>query len=365
MPFAIEVNVPKFTMTMNASNAISFWQNRRVLVTGGAGFIGINASKRFILDGWDVTIVDNLSRMGGPDNLEWLKSCGDYHFKKMDIRDYQSIKGLFQQERFDVILHLAAQVAVTTSVSDPRTDFEINAFGTFNLLEASRQFNPGAFFIYSSTNKVYGGMKDIRIIERNSRYEYANLPNGVNENTPIDLYSPYGCSKGAADQYVIDYSRIYGIQTVVFRQSCIYGPRQFGVEDQGWVAWFIIAAVLGKKITIYGDGKQIRDVLHVGDLIEAFMKAIEARETVSGKAFNIGGGPKNTLSLLELLELLQDRLKRPVTFSFDGWRPGDQKVFVSEITKAGEALQWTPSINAKNGVNNLIEWVQENKALFS
>src|SRR6185295_12243461 len=203
--------------------------------------------------------------------------------------------------RPDVLLHLAGQVAVTTSVTNPREDFEVNALGTFNVLEAVRRHSPETFFIDASTNKVYGRMEHLGVIERNGRYEYRDLPDGADESQPLDFHSPYGCSKGAAEQYTLDYSRIYGLHTVAFRQSCIYGTRQFGIEDQGWVAWFTIAAVLGKPITIYGDGKQIRDVLHVDDLAGAYGKAYEHRDAVAGQAFNIGGGPHNTMSLLELL----------------------------------------------------------------
>jgi CDP-paratose 2-epimerase len=255
-------------------------------------------------------------------------------------------------------------VAVTSSVVDPREDFEINVLGTFNVLEAVRRHRPEAFVIYASTNKVYGKMDDVGVVERDGRYAYDGLDGGVSEMRPLDFHSPYGCSKGAADQYVLDYARIYGMRTAAFRQSCIYGPRQFGVEDQGWVAWFIIASVLGKPITIYGDGKQVRDVLHVDDLVRAYEAVLQSPEKASGHAFNIGGGPKNTLSLLELIDLLERELGRPIKAKFDDWRPGDQKVFICDIDLPRQVLAWQPTIGVEAGVKGLIAWVKSNEALF-
>ena len=264
---------------------------RSILITGGAGFIGTNASLHFSKDGWKVTVLDNLSRKGAENNLNWLKNKANFTFLQKDIRDIEETERIVGNVRPDVLLHLAAQVAVTTSVLNPREDFEINALGTFNVLEAVRKQSQNTFFINASTNKVYGKMDDVFVEERNGRYEYANLSLGVGENRNLDFHSPYGCSKGIADQYTIDYSRIYGLKTVTFRQSCIYGPRQFGIEDQGWVAWFTIASVLGRPLTIYGDGKQIRDVLHVDDLLHAIDAVIGRKDNVNGQAFNIGGGP--------------------------------------------------------------------------
>ena len=254
-----------------------------ILITGGAGFIGVHSARHFQSLGWTVTVLDNLSRKGTPENLAWLKNDCPMHFVRADIRDRDAMERILSEVRPDVLLHLAAQVAVTTSVESPRADFEANALGTLNMLEAVRLKSPKTFFIYASTNKVYGRMEDLAVVERNGRYEYDALPDGVPEERPLDFHSPYGCSKGAADQYTIDYSRIYGLQTVTFRQSCIYGTRQFGIEDQGWVAWFTIASVLGKQITIYGDGKQIRDVLHVGDLVRAYEAAYAHRDRASGR----------------------------------------------------------------------------------
>ena len=262
--------------------------------------------------------------------------------------------------RFDAVLHLAAQVAVTTSVADPRTDFAINALGTFNVLDAIRLHCPEAVFIFASTNKVYGKIAAATSELRGNRYAYVDRPYGISESEPLDFLSPYGCSKGAADQYALDFARIYKIPATSFRQSCIYGPRQFGVEDQGWVAWFAIASMLGRDITIYGDGKQVRDVLHVDDLVRAYEAAIRAPDKVTGEAFNVGGGPDQLLSLLELVELLERRLGRKIPLRWDDWRPGDQQVYVSDIRKLDKALGWKPEIGVKTGIAQLIHWVEQN-----
>jgi CDP-paratose 2-epimerase len=338
---------------------------KKILITGGAGFIGVNSAKHFVEQGWDVTLVDNLSRRGTEDNLKWLQAQSNVAFHRADIRDESAMRRVIGATRPDVVLHLAAQVAVTTSVTNPREDFEINALGTFNVLEAVRQDSPESFFIFASTNKVYGKMHDVPVIERNGRYEYEHLVSGVPETQTLDFHSPYGCSKGVADQYTIDYSRIYGLKTVALRQSCIYGTRQFGIEDQGWVAWFTIAAVLGKTITIYGDGKQIRDVLHVSDLARAYEAAYEHRDAVSGRALNIGGGPSNTMSLIELLAYLEDELKIKIPLKWDQWRPGDQPVFVCDLDKAKTLMNWQPKITVRDGVKSLAQWVTGNKELFA
>jgi CDP-paratose 2-epimerase len=337
---------------------------KTMLITGGAGFIGVNAALYFASRGWQITVLDNLSRRGSEANAAWLDTQVDVAFEKMDICNEIAVNALFRRSRFDVVVHLAAQVAVTTSVRDPRTDFEINALGTVNILEAIRRFCPDTQLLYASTNKVYGKMEDVGIVERGGRYTYASLPSGVNEEQPLSFHSPYGCSKGAADQYVLDYGRIYGLRTTSFRQSCIYGPRQFGVEDQGWVAWFSIAAALGKPVTVYGDGKQTRDVLHVDDLVRAYDAAIAAPEWAQGEAFNVGGGARNTLSLLELIAMLEEEFGRKMAVSFDDWRPGDQPVFVCDINKMNAVLAWEPAIPVSEGVRRLIHWVRANSELF-
>lgn len=338
--------------------------NKRVLITGGAGFIGANAAARFLDEGWSVTIFDNLSRTGGKRNLEWLNSKYSPEFCLGDLRKPDQISSCIKSCKFDYVLHCAAQVAVTTSVTDPRDDFETNAFGTFNLLEAVRLHCPEAFVVYASTNKVYGNMEELKVVERNGRYEYASIPNGVDESFPLDFHSPYGCSKGAADQYVHDYSRIYDLQTVVFRQSCIYGYRQFGVEDQGWVAWFIIAHALNRPVTVFGDGKQTRDVLFIDDLVDAYLLAFQNRGNAVGNIYNIGGGPANQLSLLELVKMIETVRERPFNYSLADWRPGDQRVFVADITKASREFGWTPKNGCVAGVEKLIKWVDANTELF-
>jgi CDP-paratose 2-epimerase len=335
-------------------------------VTGGAGFIGSNYVCRLLERGEKVTIYDNLSRAGAPRNLKWLQErfgAGSFELVTADVRD--AAKLAFSARSADVIVHLAAQVAVTTSVVNPREDFEINALGTFNVLEAARLNGRNPVMLYTSTNKVYGGMEDVSVVERGQRWEYENLPFGASESQPLDFHSPYGCSKGAGDQYVRDYHRIYGLGTVVLRQSCIYGPRQFGVEDQGWVAWMIIAAQTGKPITIYGDGKQIRDLLYVEDLLDGYDAAIQNIEHVQGQVFNLGGGPQNTMSIwTEFGPRLERLLGKSVPVGQGDWRPGDQKVFVADIRKAQALLGWKPKYSVEQGVKLLFDWVSENKALF-
>jgi len=336
------------------------------LITGGAGFIGSNYVARLLSRGERVTIYDNLSRAGAPRNLEWLKQTfGAESFNVIvgDVRDAslitESAKGA------DVIVHLAGQVAVTTSVINPRDDFESNALGTFNVLEAARLSGRNPIFIYASTNKVYGGMEEVELFEEKTRWRYKNLVQGCPETQPLDFHSPYGNSKGCGDQYARDYARIYGLPTVVFRQSCIYGPRQFGIEDQGWVAWFIIAAVTGKPITIYGDGKQVRDILFVDDLLNAYDLAIEKIEIARGQVYNLGGGPENVMSIwAEFQPRLEKLLGKSLAVSRGDWRPGDQRVFYADIRKAEKELGWKPVINVEMGVQKLFEWVMENKGLF-
>lgn len=337
---------------------------KKILITGGAGFIGCNTAAYYLDRGHTVTVFDNLSRRGSEKNLSWLQEeYPQLKFIKGDIRSDMRILGK-AVEGVDVVIHCAAQVAVTTSVTNPRDDFEINALGTFNVLEAVRQVNPTAFFIYTSTNKVYGGLEEFKVHRRRGRYCYANLPKGISESTPLDFHSPYGCSKGAGDQYTRDYSRIYGLKTVVLRQSCIYGPHQFGIEDQGWVSWFTIAAILGKPVTIYGDGRQVRDVLYIDDLIGLFDLAITRSKIVYGQVYNVGGGPANTLSLLELLDILERLTGRKIKRRYLGWRPGDQRVYISDVRKAKKTLGWQPKVGVEQGVARLYRWVLENQQIL-
>lgn len=338
----------------------------RILISGGAGFIGSNYADHLLSRGAKVTIFDNLSRRGADKNLAWLREthgADSFELVVGDVREPGTLLDIVREA--EVVVHLAGQVAVTSSVTDPRTDFEINALGTFNVLEAVREAGHRPFVIYSSTNKVYGEMNEHRLIEQKTRYRYAKLPHGLPETQQLDFHSPYGCSKGTAEQYVHDYSRIYGIPSVVLRQSCIYGPRQFGVEDQGWLAWFVIAAVLGKPITIYGDGKQVRDMLHVRDLMRAYDAAISKRKKVGGQIYNIGGGPEHTLSIWsECGPMLEKMLGRKIPVARDETRPGDQKVYISDIRKAKKELGWAPKIGVEQGAGELVKWVEAHRSLF-
>jgi CDP-paratose 2-epimerase len=335
------------------------------LITGGAGFIGSNVADHYLSNGDPVTILDNFSRPGSERNLAWLQSRHSKGLKvvRADIR-WSNGELLEGAAAADVIFHLAAQVAVTTSVTDPRHDFEANALGTFNVLEAARQARSNPVVVYSSTNKVYGKLADLGIVERNGRYAFKDMPQGIAESRPRDPYSPYGCSKCAGDQYVLDYARMYGLRTVVFRQSCIYGPRQFGMEDQGWLAWFSIRALERKPVTIYGDGKQVRDALYIEDLIAVYDAALRRIDIAAGQAYNVGGGPEHTLSLLELVDMLNRKFGRDLRCSFEDLRPGDQPVFISNIAKAKTDLGWQPKIGVAEGVDRLIAWIRSNCSLF-
>ena len=331
---------------------------RKILVTGGAGFVGSNLCNALLGDGHNVTIYDNLARPGTETNLAWLRSRhGDrLRFSDSDVRDAAALRHAACDA--DVIYHLAGQVAVTTSVEDPRSDFEVNALGTLNVLEAARASGRKPIVVFTSTNKVYGGMEDVEVVRAGTRYAYADLPMGVPETRPLDFHSPYGCSKGAGDQYVRDYSRIYGLPTVVFRMSCIYGPRQFGNEDQGWLAHFMIAAASGRQISIYGDGLQVRDALFVDDLVRAFGLAVENIGTTAGEVYNIGGGPENTLSVWsEFSPLLRELRGEETNVDFGDWRPGDQRCYVSDIRKARQDMGWSPQIEVAAGLARLWHWV--------
>jgi CDP-paratose 2-epimerase len=337
-----------------------------VLITGGAGFIGVNSAVHFSKRGWQVSILDNLSRKGTDKNLAWIRqSTKDIDFHEIDIRDFHSLSRVIDQVRPDLLLHLAAQVAVTTSYLNPREDFEINALGSFNILEAVRLHSPETFTLFASTNKVYGGMESVPVVLGDHGYNFKDLPSGVPETQPLDFHSPYGCSKGIADQYTLDYARIYNLQTCCFRQSCIYGIRQFGIEDQGWVAWFTIASLLGKPITLYGNGWQTRDVLNVQDLALAYEAAWNKRNEISGQAFNIGGGPNNTLCLKDLLLFLESELGISIQPKFAQSRPGDQPAFICDIRKSEAFLGWKPETGVYEGVRELIQWVKSNMHLFS
>lgn len=335
-----------------------------VLITGGAGFIGCNVAHRLLSSGVPVLLFDNLSRDGVERNLRWLREVhGDnVQAEIADVRDRVALRKA--AARASQVFHFAAQVAVTTSLVDPVEDFEINAGGTLNLLEALRAQPEPPPLVFTSTNKVYGGLEDVPLVCGSGRYEPRDIAlrnTGVSEQRPLDFHSPYGCSKGTADQYVIDYSRSYGLRTIVFRMSCIYGQRQFGTEDQGWVAHFLIRAIEGRPIVLYGDGMQVRDVLFIDDLVDAFLLAQKNMDTQAGRAFNIGGGPDNTISLLQLLDLIQElHGERPET-AFQGWRTGDQRYYVSDTRRFQEATGWHPRIGVEAGISRLYDWLRESR----
>ena len=328
----------------------------RAFITGGIGFIGTNLAYNLLRNGHEVVLFDNLGRAGVEENHRWLQ---EQHFEKMlfvkgDVRDLGAVNDAIRGA--DAIFHLAAQVAVTTSVSNPQEDFSINAMGTLNILEAARRQRPMPVVLYTSTNKVYGGIEHLRIVERPTRYEFENLPYGVSESCPLDFHSPYGCSKGAADQYVRDYHRIYGLPTIVFRMSCIYGPHQCGTEDQGWVAHFALTSLRGGKLTIYGDGKQVRDLLYVEDLVELMSRACADIEDTAGQIYNVGGGPANTISVwTELREPLERLIGALPPVNYCDFRPGDQRIYVSDIRKAQEKLKWMPRVGIADGLRLMVE----------
>jgi len=332
----------------------------KIFISGGAGFIGSNIAKKYLDTGNRVVVYDNLSRKDTEKNLKWLRSHNKVRlqFIKGDIRDVKllekSIKGS------NIVFHEAAQVAVTLSLENPREDFEINAEGTFNMLEATRNNCPDAIFIYASTNKVYGELTSPKYRKLKTKYIFTNKEylNGVSESQLLDFHSPYGCSKGTGDQYTRDYARVYGLKTAIFRQSCIYGQRQFGSEDQGWVIHFIRKALRNELITIYGDGKQVRDILHIDDLLDAYQKCINQPKICIGEIFNIGGGIENSLSLLELIEILGNILGKKIKYKFFSWREGDQKIYISDNTKIEKSLRWRPEINKYEGIKLLVDWAK-------
>lgn len=333
----------------------------KILVNGGLGFIGVNTCLELSKNN-EIHIIDNISRKGNMINYKLLESNKNIKLHIKDIRNFHDLSLIFQKIMPESVIHLAGQVAVTFSVQNPREDFEINLLGTFNILECIRIYKPDCSLIYASTNKVYGEY-DAEVLEFDKKYKYANII-GINEKLPLDFHSPYGCSKGGADQYVRDYSRIYNLKTVVLRQSCIYGENQFGIEDQGWVAWFTIASTYGKLFSIYGDGKQVRDVLYVKDLINLYSIILHNIENCYGNVYNVGGGYENSLSLLELIDLLEIFLNKKIIYNIKDWRPGDQKIYISDISKLNNDLGWYPKININKGLHDLLTWVQINFKTF-
>jgi CDP-paratose 2-epimerase len=333
----------------------------KVLITGGAGFIGSNAASRFLRRGAEVVVIDNLAGHASAVNLRWLSPQGRLIFHQLDVREADAMAAVIRENTdTDLVLHLASQVAVTSSIADPRLDFEVNVLGTFNLLEAARLAGLRAPIIYASTNKVYGQLADLSFGDSNGRYDFIGLGQGISEERRLDFHSPYGCSKGAADQYVRDYHRIFGLNTVVMRQSCIYGPRQFGREDQGWLAWLMIATQNRKPITIYGDGRQVRDILQVDDLLDAFETAARNIAIAAGSVYNIGGGLANAVSLLKVLDFIEQHTGVRVPHRFAAPRPGDQRIYISDIRRAGVQLGWSPRIGWRSGLSALHDWIAAN-----
>jgi CDP-paratose 2-epimerase len=337
---------------------------RPALITGGAGFVGTNVAWRLLEMGKPVLLFDNLSRPGVERNLAALQRRFGNQARLItgDVRDAAALSAALAQ--VDQVYHFAAQVAVTSSLVDPLSDFEINARGTLNLLEAMRRLETPPALLFTSTNKVYGGLPDVGLHLEGQRYQPTDAAvraHGIGEARPLDFHSPYGCSKGAADQYVVDYARTFDLPAVVFRMSCIYGPHQQGNEDQGWVAHFLIRALAGQPLTIYGDGKQVRDVLYVDDLVNAMLLAQHNIGRLSGQAFNIGGGPANTLSLLELLEQIEALHGERPLVSFAETRPGDQRFYVSDIRAFMAATGWTPTVDVQQGIERLGGWLLEQK----
>lgn len=336
------------------------------LITGGCGFVGTNLADTLLDKGEEVIVLDNLSRLGSKDNLEWLRSRhgNDWRFVRADVRNADMIAHLVFEVRPQVIIHLAGQVAMTTSIDNPRLDFEVNALGTLNVLEAVRLNSRETIMLYSSTNKVYGSLDYLRYEETKTRYILPDYLDGLNENLLLDGHSPYGCSKLAADQYVRDYHRIYGIPTVVFRHSSMYGGRQFATYDQGWIGWFCMKALemadpKAPSFTISGSGKQVRDVLHAEDLICVYLSAVEHIDIAGGQIYNIGGGTGNSLSLLELFDELEQLTGNKMRFTHLEWRPGDQKVFIADIRKAQRDLNWYPLVKKEDGIRRMLKWTQE------
>ncbi len=346
------------------------------IVTGGCGFVGSNLAAALVDDGVDVVVLDTLVRVGSSENLAWLEEkarregAGRLVHLRADTRSRTDVDDAFRRHAKGVtaVAHLAGQVAMTTSIERPRYDFEVNALGALNVLEAIREHAPGAVAMFSSTNKVYGDLAQYRHVETATRWTLPDHPRGLDERVPLDFHSPYGCSKGAADQYFLDYHRIFGLRTLVFRHSSIYGGRQYATYDQGWVGWFC-AEVLRQKgeassggpvkaFTISGDGKQVRDLLHADDLVTCYRSAASAAERCTGQAFNVGGGIENSLSLLELFAELRALTGQEPTFERLPWRVSDQKVFVADCARAETTFGWKPRVAKEQGLARMLEWVE-------
>lgn len=334
----------------------------KYMITGGCGFLGSNIASQVLNQKDELLVYDNLSRVGGEENLEWLESLGKFEFVKANTNDFETLSNVVKRYQPDVIYHLAGQVAMTTSISNPRLDFETNALGSFNILESVRQFSPDTVVVYSSTNKVYGDFEYLHYDETSTRYVCKEFPQGFDESVHLDFHSPYGCSKGSADQYMLDWSRIFGLKTIVFRHSSMYGARQFGTYDQGWISWFCQKAIETKYdkntiFTISGNGKQVRDVLHAEDMIKLYISAPKHIDKAKGQVFNIGGGFENSLSLLELFSFLEKELNIKLNYTKLPPRESDQKIFVADIKKANEIFEWKPQVSKEEGIRKMLTWV--------
>jgi CDP-paratose 2-epimerase len=337
----------------------------KYLITGGCGFLGSNISVELLKRGKELVVFDNLSRLGAQLNLDWLKQNGDFNYVSGDIRDQSTVERTIASEKPDAIFHLAGQVAMTTSIANPRFDFEVNALGSFNILDSVRKYSPDSLVVYSSTNKVYGDLEWTTYDENDTRYIARDFPNGFPETVPLEFHSPYGCSKGAADQYMLDFYRIFGIRTVIFRHSSMYGGRQFSTYDQGWVGWFCQKALevknnLAKEpFTISGTGKQVRDLLHASDMVELYLQVANDIEKVKGQVFNIGGGIQNSLSLLELFDILEKELGINMKYIKLSPRESDQRLFVADIQKITNAIGWKPKVDKYSGIKQMLGWVSQ------
>ena len=335
----------------------------KYLITGGCGFLGSNIASKILEQGGDLVVFDSLYRFGSYQNLEWLKTQGKFQFIHGDIRNTNDVERTIKVHKPDVIYHLAGQVAMTTSISDPRMDMEVNIGGSFNLLNAVRLYSPDSSIIYSSTNKVYGDLEQFTYKETDTRYSCVEKPNGFDESVSLDFHSPYGTSKGSADQYMLDFARIYGLKTVVFRHSSMFGGRQFATYDQGWIGWFTQQAIDIKNgsqkepFTISGNGKQVRDIAYASDMIDLYLKASIKIESIKGQAFNVGGGMSNSSSLLELFNFLEKELDINMNYTQLPVRESDQRVFVSDLTKAKNIIGWEPRVSKEEGIRKMIEWV--------
>jgi len=339
----------------------------KILINGGCGFLGSNLAAHGIKNGYDITVMDNLSRFGASLNLKWLQSLGEFTFIHGDVRNKNDVENIIKQGQFDAVFHLAGQVAMTTSIENPYKDFEINTLGTVNVLDSIRKYSPQTAIFYSSTNKVYGDLEYYEYEETATRYVCKEYPKGFDERVPLDFRSPYGCSKGAADQYMLDFHRIFGVKATVFRHSSMYGSRQFATYDQGWVGWFVQKAIEKylnpdcEPFTISGNGKQVRDILHADDMINLYYTALEHVDQVCGEAYNIGGTMEQSLSLLELFEMLNDILGIEMKYVQLPPRQSDQKVFVADTGKIYSKIGWVPRVTARQGVSAMVDWVREMK----